>query len=121
MQKLPKQFKLSAIIAIDRANMDREMMRGGNTARPAVAYQLGTALMGGYSRRHAILGLEHEEDPEYKLAMGIGEGPLIANVGVTSRGGNSYYAGRMYTPLDAGIRLDRIVPKHDIPPTIPSL
>lgn len=121
LQKLPKQFNLSAIIAIDRAIMDGEMMRSGNTARPAVSYKLGTALMGGYSRRHAILGLEHEDDQDYRLAMGIGEGPLIANAGVTWRGGNSYYAGRGYTPLESGIRLDRIVPKHEIPPNIPSL
>jgi len=116
---LPRNFNLAAIILIDREEMDNRLSVNGS--KPAVAYKLGSAVMLGHSSEYQILGLENPDDEDYRVAMGIGKGPLEAGAGVVFRGGNSYYAGMMYDPLVKGVRQGSIVPIPEVPPSIPYL
>jgi hypothetical protein len=88
----------------------------GEGVYPALAYRLGSTVMAGVSKESSILGLEHPDDDDYKVAMRIGNGPLDAQVAVETQ-----YSGRerLYLPLEQGVRPGPIVPISEVPSTIP--
>ena len=113
----PRNYAAAAIILVDRETMDAAL-RGHDedNMHPAVAYKLGTAVMVGASSKYKILGLEHEDDPDYKVAMRIGKGPLDAQVAIETQ-----YVGkrRLYLPLEEGVRAGPVMPIAEVPDTVP--
>ena len=111
--RTPRNYTAAGIILIDRERMDA--LRLANRAtndHDAVAYKLGTTVMIGKGPRNGILGLENERDEDYQVAMRIGRGTLVAQVGLQKN-------GQSYIPLGSGVRAGDILPVCDIPDTIP--
>ncbi len=116
---LPSRYTHAGIILIDREEMDRKLS-AYDIAISAVAYQLGSAAMIGSSFKYPILGLEQEDDENYKVALGIGPGPLIAQAGIeTPAGGRSRANSMLYIPLEKGVRKGPVLGMNEIPITIP--
>jgi len=119
---LPSKFTHAGIIYVDGEEMDRKLSEQVYSL-PAATYAIGTAAMIGSSHKYAILGLEHEDDQDYKVAMGIGQDPLIAQVGIEFPIGHTmlFSRGMVYTPLEHGVRLGPVLAMNEVPESIPQI
>lgn len=113
----PNKYGAAAIILVDRESMDAALRKhSADHAQQAVAYRLGSAVMVGTSTDHKLLGLEHEDDADYKVAMRIGKGPLDAQVAIET---HYYGSKRLFLPLDKGVRSGPIIAIPEVPPSVP--
>jgi len=114
---LPSKFKLAAIIRVDRATFDHD--REWSPSSPqAIAYRLGTTVMFGVSKHNQdILGLAHDQAEDYEIAMGLGSGPLDAQVGIAVPLGKR--RDWLFRPLHDGVRPGPVIPIIELPEYIP--
>jgi hypothetical protein len=116
--RTPRHYGQAAILLVDREKMDQLRGRGHPRRYDAVTYGLGSAVMVGMSFKHEILGLEHADDVDYRVALRIGKGPLEAGVGVYDAAG---VKRSIYTALEEGVRPGPTMPIAEVPDAIPLL
>jgi hypothetical protein len=112
----PSNYGAAAIILVDREQMDRLRSRHPD-GNDSVSYRLGTTVMRGTSSKYELLGLENEDDEDYKTALRIGKGPLDARI----ERQEFPHIGNYYIPLNRGVRSGPVVPISEVPDTIPLL
>jgi hypothetical protein len=108
--KTPRNYREAALININKAKLDNLRENFGGVH--AVAYKLGTAAMVAIMQTRG----RFEEDPEdsnyYQVAMGIGQGPLIATAGLWWREQQS-----LYVPENSLVDMGRR-PVEELPPSV---
>ncbi len=109
--RTPRSYRKSAIITVNKADIDAAYERDGG--RYAVACEVGSALLVGVFPEGERFGEVRERDDRYAVAMGIGRSTLAATMGLWDPGSREFVA-----PTE-DVSKEFIVVNRLIPPKIP--
>ena len=109
---LPRNYKLAAMITIDKEVLEASYRKRGG--HQAAVYALGTAIMVGTVEEANFLGDDPENPERYAVGMAIGKGKLLAAIGIRDDLGNTYVPPK-------GMHSGPVLPINEWPESVPLL